>query len=163
LRLTGPLRRRGPLPWLRLAGPLRRRGPLPWLRLAGPLRRRGPLPWLRLTGPLRRRGPLPWLRLAGRLPRGGRLPLANGKGRLRRAVIGILVLDNDRAAFGILVAELRHRGLDRVRGSSCHHAQGRNLIRPANLDALLLEHGPQHQGVPVRGALDRPGHLHYSN
>jgi hypothetical protein len=61
------------------------------------------------------------------------------------------------------MAELGHGSLDPVKGSRGHHAQRRNLIWPANPDALLLKDAPQHQGVPERDAPDRPGDVHHGN
>jgi hypothetical protein len=81
-------------------------------------------------------------------------------GGRRLPVCAILALDNDRAGTRELVAQLRHRSPDPVKCPSGHHGQGRNLIRPANLGTVLLKHQPQHQGVPERGAADRPGHIH---
>jgi hypothetical protein len=77
-----------------------------------------------------------------------------------RTVSAILALDNDRAGTRELVAQLLHRSPDPVKCPSGHHGQGRNLIGPANLGTVLLKHAPQHQGVPERGAADRPGHIH---
>jgi hypothetical protein len=90
----------------------------------------------------------------------GRLGLA---GRLRRAVIAGFAFDNDEAGARELVAEPDHRSLDLVKISESHHAEGRYLIRLPNLDALLLEKGPQDQGVPEVGALNRPSHIHISD
>jgi len=77
-----------------------------------------------------------------------------------RTVSAILALDNDRAGTRELADELRRRGPDPVKRPGGDHGQRRRLIRPANLGTVLLEHAPQHQGVPERGALDRPGHIH---
>jgi hypothetical protein len=65
-------------------------------------------------------------------------------GRLWCVGFGILALDNDRAGAGELMAELGHRCPDPVKGPRGHHAQRRNLIRPAQLDPVLLEDAPQH-------------------
>jgi len=81
-------------------------------------------------------------------------------GRLRRAVIPGLAFDSDRAGARELVAELGHRSLDLVKVSRSHHAEAHHLIRLANLDALLLEKGPEDQGIPEIGALNRPRHVH---
>ena len=113
-----------------------------------------------MRGPLGladRFGPREPLRLADRLRRPG---LA---GRLRRAVIAGLAFDNDGAGARELVAELGHRSLDPVKVSRSHHAQAHHLIRLANLDAPLLEKGPQDQGIPEVGALYRPRHGHNSD
>ena len=64
--------------------------------------------------------------------------LGLGNGRFS----AILALDNGRAGTRELVAELRHRSLDRVKCSSGHHAQDHALIRPANLNTPLLKHEP---------------------
>jgi hypothetical protein len=55
---------------------------------------------------------------------------------------------------------LGHRSLDLVKVSRSHHAEAHHLIRLANLDALLLEKGPEDQGIPEIGTLNRPRHVH---
>ena len=78
-------------------------------------------------------------------------------------VIAGLAFDNDGGGARELVAELGHRSLDPVKVPRSHHAEWHHLIRLANLDALLLEKGPQDQGVPEGGALNRPRHVHNSD
>jgi hypothetical protein len=58
--------------------------------------------------------------------------------------IGVFAFDNDRFGAGELADELRDCSPDLGNRSRSLHGQGRNLIRPANLDAMLLEDLPHY-------------------